>query len=265
VGEPWWGRFEAAVGQGRRWQIGPMSLWLQHLEDEWRAAWEVGEDPYADGLVVAEDATGTDLLSKSKLKRFGLAADPDAILLAPALADRPVVVHPEHPFGVPPGESCVLYVNTPMWVQVRTGPERVPLLDMAIFRPSDSWFGPPTHDGELCYASRAFGRMRLEELPSRPHRATTAVKVVNRGKTQLPLERLKLPVDKLPLYQGEDGRLWTPRVVLERAGDDDFALVKLEKQEGVQHSARIAAPRVEGVSDRLVRAFQSLWGDRSEA
>jgi hypothetical protein len=70
-------------------------------------------------------------------------------------------------------------------------------------------------------------------------------------------------VDKLPLYQGEDGRMWTPKVVLERANDDDFALVRLEKQEGVLNAARIAAPRVEGVSDRLVRAFQSLWGDRS--
>ena len=75
-----------------------------------------------------------------------------------------------------------------------------------IFRPTDTWFGPDTQSGSLCYASRSFHRVRLAQVPTLPHRATIEVVVHNLSDSMLSLERMLISVQHLSLYLTEEAR-----------------------------------------------------------
>jgi hypothetical protein len=260
----WWGRRRVPVGSAGRWRIGPLTLWIQRLEGEWRIAHETGDDPLDVSLREDLPADVDDLLEKEGVARFVKPGRSEEVVLAAALADRPVVTSSEQPLSVPPGEEVAVYVSSPLWVQVEVGKPARRLCELPVFRPSDTWFGPDTTEGELCYASRTFHRVRLEDVPVRPHRATTAVKIKNRARTMLSLERMQVPVMHLALYRAEDGRLWTQDVVFEREGDVDFVALRLGGRgkpaaAGSGEAKLVAGPRVQPSGGIVVRAFGSLF------
>lgn len=184
---------------------------------EWRVTVATGDDPLEETLEVAARVDPGQALHVSAktatTRRFAFDSSPASLVLEPRLADRDVVVRPADPLTIPAGQTILMYVSTPLWFSAATEEPRHILFEAPFFRPSDTWFGPSTVEGELCYASRTTGRLDLGELPVRPHRAITPVQIRNRTKETLPLERLKLPVGILPLLAGPRG-LWTPQIVL---------------------------------------------------
>jgi hypothetical protein len=195
--------------------------------------------------------------------RYVIAGKSEEIVLSPALADRPVVTSSEKLLSVPPGEEAVVYVSSPLWVRIEAGKPGKLLCEVPVFRPSDTWFGPDTTEGELCYASRTFHRVRLEDVPVRPHRATTAVKIKNRAGSMLALERMQVPVAHLALFRAGDGHLWTQDVMFDRAGDDDFVALRLGGRSKPGAAAgeikQIAGPRIPPSGNIVMRAFTSLF------
>ena len=112
-----WGTFSLVPGEVRRWRVGPLTLWLQRLEGEWRVAWEPPDAPDAaavEAAALVDDAGGADLLEREHAKRFAVAGAGGQITLSPALADRPVVARPEKPFHLPAGAEAVVYVSSPL-------------------------------------------------------------------------------------------------------------------------------------------------------
>jgi hypothetical protein len=205
-----------------------------------------------------------DLLQKDGVARFVTAGKSEEVTLSAALADRSVVTSSEQHLSVPAGEEVTVYVSSPLWVRIETGKPGKLLCEIPVFRPSDTWFGPDTTEGELCYASRTFHRVSLEDVPVRPHRATTAVKVKNRARSMLALERMQVPVTHLALYRAGDRRLWTQDVLFEREGDDDFVALRLggrgkPSAAGPGEVKQIAGPRVQASGNIVMRAFTSLF------
>ncbi len=260
----WWGRRRVPVGSSGRWRIGPLTLWIQRLDGEWRVAYDRGDDPQDVSLQEEIPAEAGDLLLKDGVTRYVVAGKSEEVVLSAALADRSVVTSSEKPLSVPPGEQVSVYVSSPLWVVVETGKPARPLCELPAFRPSDTWFGPNTIDGELCYASRTFHRLRLDDVPVRPHRATTTVKIKNSARSMLSLERMQVPVMNLALYRASDGRLWTEDVVFERSDDNDFVALRLGGRGkpgavGPGGAKLIAGPRVQPSGNVVVRAFSSLF------
>lgn len=261
---PWWGSFHIEVGHAGKWRIGPLNLWIQRLQGEWRIAYETGEDPLDISLSREISAAGRDLLEKSNAARYVTSGGSEEVVLAAAMADRSMVTSSEKPLGVPPGEEVTVYVSSPLWIRISVGKPPKLLCEVPVFRPSDTWFGPDTMEGELCYASRTFHRVRLGDIPVRPHRATTAVRINNRAGSMLSLERMQVPVMHLSLYRSTDGRLWTQDVLFEREGDDDFVALKIAGK-GVPaairsgKAERLAGPRLQLSENIVVRAFSSLF------
>lgn len=240
-----------------------MSLWIARLPGEWRIAYESGlalVDAASTEVAAVAQATATDHPSA---KRFAARDELTSVELAPRTADRPVVSRPDAPFLVPAGEAVVLYVSTPLWVSIHSGPSDQALIDFPILRPSDIWFGPPTAHGELCYAGRTYCRLRLDEVPPLPHRALTAVRIRNRAKDALALERLKLPVESLGLFVDDEERIWTHDVNLERDADGDFAAVRIDDQppSHARRTTLIATARTPPTPNVVSRVFGSLFGD----
>jgi hypothetical protein len=213
----WWGTITNPLGTTGCWQVGAMTMWIQRLDNEWRVAYEIDESRESSAVSVEHPAAERDLLAMNHVSRFGVSSDDERITLNPMLADRAVVASPEQPFYLPGGQSATVYVGTPMWLQLSAGEPPLLLSDTSIVRPSDTWFGPNTYVGELCYASRTACRMRLDLLPELAHRAFTAVQIKNRSSSSLLIERLKLPVIYLPLFCSKRGTFWTRDVVFECA------------------------------------------------
>ena len=253
----WWGDYEIGPEETRRWQIGPMSLWVTRGEGEWRIATTEGDDPLDSRLSVAETAeepVGDDV----DARRFAVRGDDRIVRLTPGLPDRPLIVKAATPFFIPTTQEVTLYVSSPLWLRVYTGEDGHELLDVPLDRPSDTWFGPDTMSGEMCYASQSSARMHLESLSVRPHRSISALRVQNSAASTLQFERLKVPVQHLSLFTSEEGHLWTEALQLDRRDETANANVDLVR-ERVRTQAFVAPPRIKlgkrGLSDALGRIF----------
>lgn len=256
----WWGESSLPHGKILNWRIGPFRLWLQRLEAEYRLAHQLEGDPSDDQVQCEQLPDGVDLLSMEHSIRFAMARPPEQIELRPALADRSVVARPEKPMLIPPGEDVHLYIHSPLWLILNSGKKQTPLVDMPLVRPSDTWFGPNTREGELCYASRSFFQLRLDDLRPLPHRASTPVLLRNRATAPLELERIQVPVHHLSLFTDEDGRIWTQEITLSRDKADDFASVQIkDRAHSKTKLKRIAEPRERTGGNIVLRAFSSLF------
>lgn len=258
----WWGQAEVPLNHSLSRRIGPLELEVVRLDLEWCLTWQTHEDPLDNQLQLKPAATFRDLPVLENNLRVGDPTDDRTVELIPALADRPVVSRVDAPFTVLPGDEITVFVSTPLWLRVVADTGR-PLLEVPFYRPSDTWFGPSTRVGELCYASRTHCRLHPDELPTRPHRSVTSISIRNRATDPLLIERIMLPVANLSLFARADGRLWTDDVVMRRELEDTSTTVHVSMTRGRERSdgdVTVAEPR-EKVADRGIgRVFGSLFG-----
>lgn len=139
-------------------------------------------------------------------RRIGSVADLPELRVAPAFPDRAVVVRPEVPFSVLPGERVQFYVGVPVSIRLM-GPSSLSLLQVPSLVLSNTWFGLPT-DGELAYALRTRARRDAEELDLDPLRIICPVRVKNQAKELLNFERICIRPQFLSLYEDTVHGLW---------------------------------------------------------
>lgn len=237
---PWWGSVSLDVETGGRWAVGPSTLWLHRTEREWRILHRPSPapeapDPLADRSSAAVPLPDDDLREildtedddSLHVSRYSFGETEPRISLQPALADRPVVSRPEHPLYVPSDESVTLYLSTALWIRITLPDSERRLQEVPSFRMSDTWFGATTVDGEFCYATRTAGRLRLDHLPRRLHRAVTPLRIRNAAPDPLALERVQLPVQHLALYTTPTHQLWTQAVTMTRSAAQEGADVQI--------------------------------------
>ena len=183
------------------------------------------------------------------------------IMITPVLADRAVVVRPDAPLYVLAGEDITIFASTPVWIRIEAGSPARLLTEIPSHRPSDTWFGPDTMEGELCYAVRMVGRLRLEKLPLRLHRAVTPIHVHNHASDALYLDRVQIPIQYLSLYQGENDFLWTPPVDLDRESSGDRASIRFADKPPAEAGAAtlLSKARHEVRSNMIIRTFSSIF------
>ncbi len=259
--QQWWGTWPIGVDGVLDWRIGPLELAVERRATEWRLGFESSGDALDTLLSVAEKSDPARREALGTQERLIVPGEPDHVTLTPALADRPFVVRPEHPFVITPGASVELFVSSPLWVRIGVAPPVTELRELPVFRPSDTWFGPATISGELGYAGRTHCRMRLADLPVRPHRAITLVRLRNRTEAPFQLQRLSVPVPLLSLFEAGQGGLWTQALEVERDGSG--ALSKLEVDATPPAIAGpvepVAGPRREPQRDHPFRALEGLF------
>lgn len=256
----WWGRFNLEQGQALRWRIGPLTLWLRRLPREWQLSHIRGEEP-EDGEFLETGVPEQDWERSAQvnLERFVFRQTAPNIDITPVLADRPVVTRPLVPFHLSGGEEVTMYASSPLWVRVAAG--GVFIKEIAIQRPSDTWFGPSTRSGELCYASQTRCRLSLDELLWRPYRAVTPLLIRNREPQPLLIERLNLPVAYLSLFVTEQARLWTQTVTIRRdQGSDAVMDVGTAPPAEAGPTRLLCRPRSEPEKGGVIRALTSLFG-----
>jgi hypothetical protein len=227
VTESWWREESFETGDVRAWEIGPLSLVIARTEQEWKVAyrWTGWED--VDPGWSTRDEVGFPEDDEWEVTRHVFSVTGSSLVLAPALADRPVVTSPRVPLFVAPRERTTLFVSSPLWLQVRG--EGQTLAEVPIRRLSDTWFGSSTREGEICYATKTRAALHVDHLELLARRAVTPVRLKNRADSALQVERLKLPVPLLSLFGSRDGTLWTEAVTMSREDSDEMAEVDLRR------------------------------------
>jgi len=254
---PWWGTYALDEETGGRWHIGPSTLWLYRSGHDWRIVYRPSSDasttdpmaPRSAATVPVPDAEIEDILRADdpllETSRYSFRRTERRVSLSPALADRPVIARPEHPLFVPPGEAVTIYVNTAVWVRIELAKSQRLLREMPAHRMSDTWFGASTREGTFCYATRTTGRLRLDRLSLRLHRAVTPLHIHNRADDALALERVQLPVQHLAVYRAPTDTLWTNAVSMKRTASTEGAAVSIKAgpPDAVPDAVRVQEPR----------------------
>jgi hypothetical protein len=259
----WWGQWTVEEGEAVRWRVGPLTLQLSRSRDEWRVAYGNADDPLDSSLEISGPVKGSEPDASLTVNRFAARGESGHLQLLPALADRPVINRPQEPFYVLPDDEVALYISTPLWVRVEAGEPAALLQELPTHRPSDTWFGPSTREGEMCYAARTHCRLRFEELPFRPHRAITPIVLRNQAAETLLLERLSVPVRRLSLYSADQRFLWTERLTMEWT-DPKEGLARADLEEGAPSEAGpgaelVRGPRDAGEESFMVQAFSAFF------
>lgn len=260
--EPWWNPHEVEIGQTALWRVGPLTLYALRRHDEWLIGY-TRDDTLPDDISSSFALTGASIPPEADIERFVFSQTHPKIQLSPLLASRPVVTRPVSTLSIPPKEKITFYAGSPVWLKVEVGEPGIQLKTLAVYRPSDSWFGPDTIDGELCYAARTAARLHIEEMPFRPWRAVTPLTVTNLGGKTLTLDRIKVPVHNLPLFASEEGLLWTPTVRIERKKEEASVALTLDEEAPPEVNATVpvASPRkTPSHAGGVMKAFTSLFG-----
>ena len=213
---------------------------------------------------IAAAAQGAHGMQGGALQLQDAAGRVDAWPAVRILADAEPLATPDAALArldrfVPPGGAVTVFVSSPVWVQVAlTDPHR-PLQEEPVRRPSDTWFGPSTREGELCYAAKTRARMDLAEIHLSPARALTRIHLRNTASQTLNFARIKIPIGQLGLFTAADGRHWTEGLSVDIEAEEVECRVDANAPAEAGEVTRIAEARSRspGVFRRTIAALVS--------
>jgi hypothetical protein len=212
----WWGTYQVEDGQSRFWRIGNVVICVDRVTNEWHIAscpvGKITDLPESDNDEAKDFKIPFDKLN---FKTFTFHTQAE-IELKPVLANRPLASKLERPLYIPGGEDILLYVSSPVWVRVQTGKSKIILHEVPTFVLSDTWFGPNTREGELCYAGHTHCSPHLKEVPSGPDRIISPMLIKNHSKELLKLENISVPLPHLSVYSDAENFLWTEQLYVYR-------------------------------------------------
>jgi hypothetical protein len=253
-----WQPHRIEQGQCIEAQVGPLQLWLRRKGDEVHIA--------------SERRTGSENLLKITVPKLLDAQEPDdldwgrwvyekcnEVVLTPVTPDRPVVVRPEVPVRIPPGQQALFFVRIPLWIRISVGDgEKIQLCEKASVKLSNIWFGDPM-SGELCYSLRSRARRNISDSQVEPHRAVCPVTICNTAISQVEIERFCLHVAHLSVYLGVS-RLWTNGVQINFKGEDEISLLEYSKNPPAYEAIEkvLSEPRTPVKKSLLKRSIGNL-------
>lgn len=191
--------------------LGDLLLYISRKGEEYNIAKEY-QSPHLASLCKPLSVIGGLPEGTQVEERFYLQSDSDIPVFSLQLADKPYQVKPAALVKIAPHSRLVLYVSTPLWLQVRSPSCGEVLAEYPAVRPRMSWVGSNTIEGSLCYSSQTSAPSNLSEVRHTKHRALTALELVNDGNKVLVIDRLSLPLNILSLYICNKNEYWTESV-----------------------------------------------------
>ena len=243
MADAWWDPIEVAVGSSWSRPIGKGTLTIEHDAFEWRIGVETTEAAQPPASL-----------------RIATDSDDCALTLGPRLADRSVVARLEVPLRIAAGDRATIYVGSPLWAEVQLGSSSTEAVgELRFYDPPNTWFGPNTREGELCYASRTTGRLRRDVIEHQGDRAITPVVISNLSDAPLVFERVRIPIPRLTLWLADDESLWTNRLLINHSKEvSDEIETKAPTALDVGEFRELAGPREVAETNLFTRAIGAL-------
>lgn len=239
----WWGTFKFDMTETKCWRVGQRTIAIERDMHEW-SIWNK-ETPKEETKLITVTPKGIhETFKDSELKRYMTNQTSNVLVIEPSLADRSMTVRPAKPFVIMPEQEVQVYISTPLWMTVMLPETQIPIADMPFWRPSDSWFGPSTMHGDICYSKNTDAKTDRNKLETRSHRANSIITIKNAHDEPLTVERMSLPVPALKLYVDDSGMFWTDQVSI---------LQEVEHNKPISH-VRHSPPKVKS---HIVRVSES--------
>lgn len=207
----WYGEHQFSLKQTACWQVGERLIAIKRGDREW-TIWNKETPDDLNQPITVNTRIEPTALEVAPYSRYMVTKTSDTLMIEPSLADRAVVATPSTPLVVMPQETIEVYVSTPLWMSIFIAETDMLIADIPFWRPSDSWFGPSTMKGDLCYSKYTDARVDLTQLEQHSCRAITEVSLRNDLHEPLKVEKLNLPVPSLKLYVNQKSEFWTDRV-----------------------------------------------------
>ncbi|MBU3003746.1 hypothetical protein [Paraglaciecola arctica] len=258
----WWGDVSLALDEVKVWDLGKRMIAIQRLHKEW-VIWNKESDSESTSQIAVHSQKSADTFSDVPYSRHLVNQTSDSINISPMLADRSIVARPATSLNILSGEHIELYVSSPLWFLMKLKLKTAPVVDIPFLRPSDSWFGPSTMEGELCYAKYTDARVNLAQIEKRDHRAITPVIIKNQHTETLTIERINLPAPFLTLYTDENQDFWTQEVEITYHSDSNKTGLRLKgspPNKGTGKMMLISQARQLSDSHHLVKSIKNLLG-----
>jgi hypothetical protein len=233
--------------------VGPLRFWCKWAAEELWVAYQhlKTEDP--------PPVDPTEVPAGTAWSRWALKSSLSRLHIIPVFPDRSLVVRPEASFRMVPGASAKIYVRVPLWVRLEiAAAQRTHLLELPSVVLSNTWFGGYT-EGELCYWVSSSARRQTNPDPSRPYLAICPIKIVNTSKEELFVEKLRLGVGSLSLYDAS-GQLWSDQTTVSYRGGHEVSQIDVAGRAPAEApKARfLAPPRQPQRKGLAARTFSSL-------
>jgi len=195
-------------------------------------------------------------------ERLYFVNDKGGLFITLQLADKPYQVNPAALIKIAPKGKIVLYVSTPLWVQLKAENSKKVQAEYPTVRPRLSWVGSTTTEGMLCYSTKVEAPSVIEDIEVHSHRALTALEVINDGETVLEIDRLSLPVKILNLFYSPRMGFWTESVRYRVDPDSGEMSVVAGKKppEDIGEYTKVTNARDRNRSSRFKTAMNILMG-----
>ena len=257
----WWQPQELAINACWHYRLGPLHVYVQRQAQQWLLAYEYNTEEKADPLF--NNAVNM-IPVHLTCQRYLFKQSPAIYQLLPQLLDRPIVVKTFQPVSLPPNEQTTFYISSPVSVRLTLKQPDIVLQDIIVQRLSDTWFGPSTQVGELCYADKSNARHTKAELPQRSYRAITPVTIHNNSSKMLSIDKISVPVPYLSLFALPDGNLWTNPITLKHEELEPlthFRTGKLSASDAAG-ATLLSEPMLKSEKHNLFRAFADILTTR---
>ena len=244
------------------WNIGDRKIAIQRFDKEW-VIWNAETSSENSSPISLKTLKTSNTLVDVPFTRHLFKHTEETLIISPSLADRSIVARPASKLNIPSGEEIELYVSTPLWFTVKPKSKSAAIADIPFWRPSDSWFGPTTMEGELCYAKYTDAKVSLSKLEIRHHRAVTPVLIKNEHDEMLTIERINLPAPFLTLYADKQQQFWSDKIEITHHSDTQKAGLRLRNHppEQLGEDAEIVSiARLSSHESHFVRSIKSLLG-----
>ncbi len=253
--------FQLEKGQSLLIEVGPMKLVIHHDNNEWILAYDWDFNDKDDVPAISYGNSQDFEHIDKNILRFAYHQSTTRLDIKARLADRSVVAKPRIPFYLLARQELWLYVSSPVWLSISIGDESTLLTELPVHRPSDTWFGSNTIEGEVAYSVKTHARLNLEEINTSMHRAITPVRLVNETDQHLFLERISIPAPSLSLFEDQHYHLWSSCITLLKEIDSDTTSMKIESTPPSQaENARlISDPRMSAPANVFVKTMRSLF------
>lgn len=275
-----WGDIYFELDEVKTWRIGQRKISVQRKKTEWLIWNEKTEEENFEALVL-ENSVSNDIPISVLPQRYLLKSTQPYLTAKPLLADRSIIVRPNSILNILPGETIDLYVSSPLWMAFYNmafyntalcnttfyntasynTKETLPISEIPFWLPSDSWFGPNTMVGELCYSKYTDAKVTLDNIQKRSHRAITKISISNEHDESLAIERLSLPTPLLDLYIDTNNQFWTDQVHLIHHLDSErpsFDIKSLASESAAKSIKLISVARKIANENTFMRSIRSL-------
>ena len=203
-----WTTFELAPGETLTWDVGATCFYASRVENDWLIAHKESEERESVEIRIHKDGIPEDVTPE----RWAFKTSRTFIKFSPAMPDRPLVVRPISPLGLPPESEVQFYINIPTFIKV-TISNKSNNTEIGVYPSqtlSNTWFGD-NFSGVFCYSNKSKIRREKAELNVVPNQIICPFKIKNKGDEILNVERICLRVKYLAIWAGKQ-RLWSNEV-----------------------------------------------------